>query len=388
MPSKPSNVPVLRLGFRTFYLLAALFAVSGIALWVLATRGISVGGGYLDGLAWHSHEMLFGFVTAGMAGFLLTAVRNWTGLPTPTGLLLALLALLWLLGRVVVFTGPGLLAAIIDVLFVPALGVAVAVPILRSHNTRNYKILFILLALLAANIAFHFSMAGVLPANVSSKAILFATHVVLLLLAIVGGRVIPAFTGNAIPGAMPRQHIGVDAVAMGGLIAVAVATWLVLPPVVLSILYALAAAAHFVRLLLWEPLKTLGNPLLWMLPAAYLWIPVSLILGALSALHIVLPFTAIHAMTVGAISSMMMAMMMRSTLGHTGRDLRASRLDIVAYLVLQAAAVTRVCAMIAPAHLYNALVAVSGSAWILAFGLYLVHYGPMLIRPRNDGRPG
>jgi uncharacterized protein involved in response to NO len=97
--------------------LAALFAVLGVVLWVLATHGIAVDGGYLDGLAWHSHEMLFGFVSAGMAGFLLTAVRNWTGLPTPTGLLLALLALLWLLGRVLVFMGPGLLAAIIDVLF-------------------------------------------------------------------------------------------------------------------------------------------------------------------------------------------------------------------------------------------------------------------------------
>lgn len=379
---------VLGLGFRTFYLLAALFAVFGVVLWVLAMRGIAVDGGYLDGLAWHSHEMLFGFVSAGIAGFLLTAVRNWTGLPTPTGLLLALLALLWLLGRVLVFTGPGLLAAKIDVLFIPALGVAVAVPILRSRNTRNYKILLILLALLAANIAFHYAMAGHLPANVSSTAVLFAIHVVLLLLAIVGGRVIPAFTANAVPGATPRQNIGIDALAMAGLITLAAATWVGLPAVLLAVLYAFTAAAHLARLWLWEPLKTRGNPLLWMLPVAYLWIPLSMILGALSALRIVPPFTATHAMTAGAISSMLMAMMMRSTLGHTGRKLQASRLDIVAYLVLQAAAVTRVIAMIAPPQLYNVLVAASGCAWILAFGLYLVHYGPMLVRPRIDGRPG
>jgi len=384
MTSKPAGIPILALGFRPFYLLAALYALFGMLLWLLTVRGVASG---VD-LAWHSHEMLFGFVSAGMAGFLLTAVRNWTGLPTPVGIPLALLALLWIAGRVLALAGPVLLAAKIDVLFIPALAIVVAVPILRSGNRRNYKVLLILLSLVAANIVFHYATAGFLPAGISRAAILFAVHMMLLLLSIVGGRVIPAFTANAVPGSKPRQHFGVDVVAMSGLLGLAAATWFETPSDILAVAYVVTAAAHLTRLALWSPLKTLGNPLLWMLPASYLWIPISLFLGALSAWQIVPVFAAIHAMTAGAMTCMMMAMMMRSSLGHTGRELRASRLDVVAYLLLQAAAVSRVLATVISHEFYAPLVAISGAAWVLAFGLFLVHYAPMLVRPRIDGRPG
>ena len=385
MSDKRSGLTVLGLGFRPFYLLAAVYAVAAIFLWLLALRGAAGLTGV--GLAWHTHEMLFGFVPAVMAGFLLTAVRNWTGLPTPTGVPLALLALLWIAARVMAITGPSLLVATVDVLFIPALATVIARPIIRSRNRRNYKLLAILFSLVAANIVYHCATAGMIAPELASQALLFAIHIVLLLLSIIGGRVTPVFTANAIPGAKPRSHKGIDTIAMGGLLATAVATWFAVPPVALSLLYAITAIAHTLRLGLWQPWLTRRNPLLWMLPVSYLWIPLSLVLASLAMLDVLPMVAVVHAMTAGAMTSMMMAMMMRSSLGHTGRILQASRIDIAAYVILQIAAISRVAATVLPSS-YTMLVAVSGAAWILSFSLYLVHYGPMLLRPRIDGRPG
>jgi uncharacterized protein involved in response to NO len=152
-------------------------------------------------------------------------------------------------------------------------------------------------------------------------------------------------------------------------------------------LLLVASAAHAVRLWLWQPLKTYRNPLLWMLPASYAWIPVTLFIAALANTGVVSPVAATHALVVGAMSSMMLAMMMRSTLGHTGRELRASRLDIVAFCTLQVAAVLRLLAALFPA-LYAPFISTSALAWIVAFSVFLLRYVPMLVKPRIDGRPG
>ena len=153
--SKMSAMPLLALGFRPLYLVAAIFAIAAVPLWVLSFLGETQTGNYLRGLTWHSHEMIFGFAPAVIAGFLLTAVRNWTGRPTPTGAPLAALVMLWLFARILMQTGPAAIAAFVDILFLPALGIAVAIPILRSRNARNYKVLAVLAVLTLANIGYH-----------------------------------------------------------------------------------------------------------------------------------------------------------------------------------------------------------------------------------------
>jgi len=382
----------LALGFRPFYLVAAIFAVLALPYWIFSYIGPVPWGGYLRGISWHSHEMIFGFAAAVMAGFLLTAVRNWTGLQTSAGKPLALLVGLWVLARITALTGPAYVALMLDVLFVPTLGTIIAIPIWRSRNVRNYKILALLAAFSLANIVYHLSYLSILPADLTASALTAALDVLTILMAIIGGRVIPAFTANAVGVAKPRHKKSVEVAAMGSLLLILVAdaspTWFSIPPLVWTVLLTVAAISHAIRLYLWQPHLTVHNPLLSMLPAAYLWIPVSLAIRAgVHGLDIP-PAAATHALTIGAISSLMMAMMTRSALGHTGRKLAAGWAESTAFLLLQAAAVIRIVAVMAPTRFYREAVIVSGILWSLAFAAYLLRYWTILTRPRIDGLPG
>jgi uncharacterized protein involved in response to NO len=381
---------LLALGFRPFYLLAGLLAVVGMSLWLLSYTGNAQFGTYLQGVFWHSHEMLFGFVAAAMTGFLFTAVRNWTGLPTPSGAMLGLIALLWILARVLFLGGPVTLAVALDLAFLPVVTAGVALPILRSRNQRNYKILGILVTLCALHFVFHMALTGHLPASLSRTSLLAAIDTVVILFALVGGRVIPAFTRNAVPGSDPVHKQWLEVCAFGLLIVTAAMTLVsgsvALAPWMPVTVVLLAAAAHALRLAYWQPQLTLDSPLLWMMPVAYSWLPLALLLRGLSSFAIVVPGTWIHALTAGALSSLIVAMMMRSSLGHTGRKLVASRADIVSFLLLQVAAVLRVIA--AMTGNYRAVIIMSGVVWILAFVVFLWRYAPMLLRPRVDGQPG
>lgn len=378
--------PLLSLGFRPFYLLAALFALLAVPLWIASWLGAAQPGSYLGGVAWHGHEMVFGFAAAVIAGFLLTAVRNWTGLPTPTGAPLAGLALLWLLARVLMLTGPAAIAAIIDAAMLPALGAAVGVPIWRSRNTRNYKILLLLAALMGLNMLFHLAHLNIVSGALERTALMGALDLIAILIAVVGGRVIPAFTENAFPALRLRRVPAVETVALGTLVLVLAAgllrPWLQLPGAVWVTLLALAAAAHVARLMLWQPLKTRRNPLLWMLPAAYAWIPIALALRALAEAGEISPIAATHGLTVGAMGGLMLAMMMRSALGHTGRPLAAGPFEIAAFLLVQIAAIVRVFAGIIWPESYQVSVMASGVLWSLAFAVFLVRFAPMLVRVR------
>ena len=377
---------ILQLGFRPFYSLAAIFAVIAIILWLRAFAGLSDTGVYLYSVVWHSHEMLFGFATAVIAGFLLTAVRNWTGLPTPTGASLAMLAVLWLAARVLIIIGPAPLAAIVDVTFLPALAFAIAGPILRSKNKRNYKVLAIILALAASHGVFHLASLQYTEAWLARTSLFLGIDIIIVLMSIIGGRVIPAFTRNAIPSATSRHEPWVEVITFVSMILVIVVTALrgswVTPPMLTALLLIIAAASHATRLALWDPVKTIHNPLLWMMPAAYSWIPFAFLLRALAAVNIVPASAWIHAMTMGAVSALMLAMMMRSSLGHTGRDLVASKTDMAAFLLLQFAAIVRVIASIVAGETYRQWIVASGLIWALAFLVFLLRYLPMLSRPR------
>ena len=380
------------LGFRPFYLLGSIFSLLALPYWIAAYIGPVPWGGYLRGLSWHSHEMIFGFAPAVIAGFLLTAARNWTGLPTPVGARLAMLALLWLLARLTAITGPAPVAVLLDVAFLPLLAVTVTIPIWRSRNARNYKIPAILAALTLANVVYHFSYLNILPVELMSASLMCALDAITILMALIGGRVIPAFTQNAIASARPRHVKSVEIVAMGSLLLVLLADSLsfrfVLSSPAWAILLSLAAIANAVRLLLWQPQKTREKPLLLMLPMGYCWIPISLALRAATPWLEISPAASTHALTIGAIASLMMAMMTRSALGHSGRPLIAGWVEMSAFAFLQLAAILRVAASFLPVSLYREAVVLSGMFWSLAFAVFLLRYSGILARPRIDGKPG
>lgn len=386
------DVPVLALGFRPFYLAAAIFAVVALPMWIGTYTGMWVIGDGLTGLVWHTHEMIFGFAPAVMAGFLLTAVRNWTGRPTATGTMLAGLVILWIIGRVLMLTGPAPVAAVVDLMFLPAIGVAIAVPIWQSRNTRNLKLLTIIAVLALVNALFHLANLNVLPAAMLATATALALDVITILLAIMGGRVIPAFTNNALRTANARHDRRVEIVAIGSLILIALldilSLWWHVPASVWIVCLGTAAVSHAIRLALWAPHRTVKQPLLLMLPVAYAWLPISFALGVLVHLGTIPRAIPVHALTIGAMSGLMLAMMSRSALGHSGRRLSAGWAEITAFVAIQLAALVRVFgALLVPAFYRNAVI-MSGTLWTLAFAVFLMAYWPILTRRRIDGQPG
>jgi len=386
------SVPLLALGFRPFYLLASLFAVMALPFWIMSSTSGTQLGEYLRGAAWHSHEMIFGFASAVVAGFLLTAVPNWTGRATPTGAPLAGLVAMWLLARVLMLTGPANAAAIIDILFLPVLGFAIAMPIWRSRNTRNFKVLAILAGLTLANVVYHLAYSNLLPAGFTRLATTAALDVMAVLITIVGGRVIPAFIGNAVANSKPRHLASVEFASVGALLVILVAgivkPWYPISATAWLVLFSVAAIAHGIRLLLWQPFRSFGNPLLWMLPVSYAWLPVSLALSALAQSAVVPSTAAIHALTIGSIASLMVAMIMRSSLGHTGRPLVAGPAGTSAFVLLQLTASVRVISICIAPESYREAMITSGVLWTLAFIVLLCLYWAILTQPRIDGRPG
>ena len=374
------------LGFRSFYLLASSFAALSILVWAGRFAGL-LPDAYLPTPAWHGHEMLYGYTMAVVAGFLFTAVRNWTGRPTPTGATLMALAALWLAGRVLVLTPFAIAAAVVNAAFPIAVAVGIGIPIVRSRSRRNYFFVALMLLLGAAVLAFHLSHLGVLPWP-ARASLQVGLDVVLFVLAVMGGRVIPMFTGNGIPGVHAVRHPVVEKLALGSVLALLAADVLQLPSAVGAAVVLGAAVAHAARLRLWQPWRTLRTPLVWVLHLAYLWIVVHLLLRGLAALGLVGDLLAVHALTVGAIGGMTVGMMTRTARGHTGRPLVADGFEVACYVLVALAAAIRVFGGMLLPGAYVATVVVSGLCWSAAFALYAVRYWPVLSRPRLDGKPG
>ncbi len=374
------------LGFRPFYLLASVFSASSVLLWAAQYSGL-LPFAYLQGPHWHGHEMLFGYTMAVVAGFLLTAVRAWTGQPTPVGAPLMALAALWVAGRVLVLTPLAMPAAAVNAAFPVALAVAIAVPLLRSRNVRNYFFvgLLALMGMLVA--ALHLALQGAfeLPPRLGLQ---LGLDVMLFIMAVMGGRVIPMFTNNGVPGAGATRHALLEKLALGSVLLLFVADLLQAPVLVIAVIALAAAMAHGVRLYLWRPWRTAAVPLVWILHAAYAWIVVYLVLRALSAPGWLAESYAIHALTTGAIGGLTLGMMTRTARGHTARPLVADHWELACFLLVQAAAIVRVFSGMVASALYLPGIQVSGVLWSVAFGIYAVRYWSVLSRPRLDGKPG
>jgi uncharacterized protein involved in response to NO len=361
------------LGFRPLYLFAGAYAALGVGVWALQYAGWLPGANPL----WHAHEMLFGYAFAVIAGFLLTAVRNWTAQPTPTGAALAAIAALWCAARILaLYSLP--LAAIADLLFAAAVAVGIARPLLASGNRRNWFFIVLVLALGAASVAF---------VAYPQAALAFGLDIVLFIIAVMAGRVVPAFTNNAVPGAGARRNATLEQAALGAivlLLAADVLEWRAAAGAV-----ALAAAVlHGWRLWLWAPFSTRGRPILWILHLSYAWLVLHLLLRGLAAFDAVPPVLATHALTIGAIGGMTLGMMTRTSRGHTGRALATGRAELAAYLLVQAAAVVRVLVPLAVPGAYAATIGLSALLWSAAFAVFAITYLPVLAGPRLDGKPG
>lgn len=377
---------LLALGFRPFYLLASLFAALAVPAWIVDLAGRPWPSGYLDGLAWHQHEMVFGFALAVIVGFLLTAARVWTGRATPSGLPLALLCAHWLAARVLMVTGPGWLGALVDSAFPFVAAAVLARVIVGARNTRNYFVPVLLAALGAADVCFHLSTLGLIGIS-ASLAAQAGLYLIVVLLIVMAGRVVPAFTASALPQARLRRSAALDRAALAlSVIALLCALaeldgWLSAAP-------AFAAAAlHAARQAGWAPLATRRRPILWILHLSHAWIPVGFVLLGLAAFRVVIGAAAVHAFAVGGVSGTIVGMITRTALGHTARPLVAGRAETLAYVLVLAAALLRVAAALV-LEAYMPLVIASAALWSAAFLAYFAVYAPRLARPRLDGKPG
>ena len=383
--SPVAELSVLRLGFRPFYLGGALFGVLAMLVWLGALHGIALAGRMtsLNGILWHAHEMIFGFTAAIVAGFLLTAVRAWTSLPTPSGAPLALLWLLWLAGRIAVWFGPEPLAAIVDSAFLPVLMIVLLYVLIPARNRHNIFVPVVLGMLGLLNGVFH---VGVLQGrtDLALRSADAAVGLLVTLVTIIAGRVTPMFTANVVPGYAFRRWRAIEALAVPlpllafAFDALGASAWLV----------GSAAVIHGMRLAGWRSWQVGRRPILTILHAAYAWVPLGFALLALSAVGLVPHSIALHALTVGVLGGAIIAMITRTALGHTGRRLVAGSTEIACYCLVIAAAILRVFGPLLANSWSAGWIDTAGLCWCVAFALYARQYWPYLVRPRADGKAG
>lgn len=377
----------LRGGFRPFFLGGATWAIVVLTLWLCALAGaITLPTGF-DPLAWHRHEMLFGFVGAVVSGFLLTAIPNWTGrLPIAGTPLLALFAL-WLAGRLAVLfsasvgMGP---AAGLDVGFYLVLAALTGREVLAAKN-RNLPMVGLVLLFGGANAVDHAAALGLVADEGLGWRCGLALVVVMI--SLIGGRIIPSFTRNwltkqGVREGLPGQPGRYDLVTIG-VTAAAMACWIAAPDSgTAGIALGVAGVLQAVRLARWKGVRTVRDPLVIILHVGYAWIPVGLLLLAGSVLNpAILRSAAIHALTAGAMATMILAVMTRATLGHTGRDLHAGPATVAIYAFICLGAVLRVTAALGVID-YTLGMEVAGLAWGAAFLVFIAAYGPILLAPR------
>ena len=382
---RAQSIALLSYGFRPFFLGAALWACIAMVLWIgLLSGSWSFAIGYGVG-AWHAHEFLFGYIAAVMTGFLLTAIPNWTGRLPLQGMPLLALFLLWLAGRASMlqtdWIGTGT-AASIDCVYLITVTAVISREIVAGSNWRNLRVVVLVALTAIANIAFQ---AEMLIFAVPNYGLRLGVAAIVALIMVVGGRVTPSFTSNWLtrqgnqtrPAPFSRFDIG--SIALG---AVALITWIAAPDwsgtAALLFVMAVAQAARLSR---WTGARTWREPILFVLHLGYAFVPLGALVLSISILwpRIMPTSGALHAWTTGAMGLMTLAIMTRASLGHTGRDMSTTPTTVAIYGAMLVAALARIAAPLLPAFYYQMLL-IAGGAWFLAFALFVVAYGPLLMR--------
>lgn len=393
MPGKPWTL--LNYAFRPFFLFSTLFGVLAVVLWIVALRGVWSPPGP-DPILWHAHEMLFGFGLGAAAGFLLSAVATWTNRPQICGTQLGALAAAWLVGRAVMLGATALPAGLValgDLAFPVLFASFAAREIFGGRSQRNYGIAAVITALALLDVMFHLGRSGIWPIG-ERIAIMLAVHVLLALIAIIGGRIIPTFTTNwlrlrgltEMPVARPPIERAVLPVTLAAGLADAL-TIIGVPAAAAGALALAAAAVHGIRLAGWRGIHTGAEPLLLILHIGYAWIALGYLLLGLTDLGLPLPRPAmLHALTMGGIGVMILAVTTRVPLGHTGRALTAIPLVTTTYVILNAAVLIRLAGALFTGS-YQIFIDVAATGWMIAYAIYVGIYWPILTQPRVDGRP-
>lgn len=388
-------LPILRLGFRPFFLGGTIFGFVSILLWLLTLRGVitpePLGGSYW----WHMHEMTFGFASAIIAGFLLTAVQTWTGLRGVQGKQLLFLVLLWLFGRFVVFM-PNLLgntlSSVIDLVFLPCVAFMLARPIIAIKQYRNLFFIPLLTLFTLANLEMHLSISY--PTSFNGQLSGYASVILItFLMSVMGGRVVPMFTANGTKTQKATPIIALEYLANGSLALIMV--YLLLHPLFefnqtfFGLLLVVAGISQTIRCLRWRPWVTLSVPLVWSLHLALKFIWFGLIMLGISYLLPQVPSNHLwHLLTIGGIGGLILAMISRVSLGHTGRPLTPEKIMSVAFMLMAIATLVRSFGPWLAPEKTLMFYDISGLFWLISLAIFIVIYGPMLLTPRQDGRPG
>ena len=381
---------LLSQGFRPFFLAAAIWAGIALAIWItMLTTGLTLPTRF-DPLDWHIHEMLFGFVPAAVAGFLLTAISQWTGRRPVSGRLLGLLVGLWLLGRIDALACdvlPVWLAIAADIAFPFALALIVAREIISARNRRNYGMIAPVIVLGLAQLMMDLGAIGGVG-WLTGYGWRLGLVVTLMLISVVGGRIVPAFTRNWLASRgesrLPRPAGLLDRISLGVLHA-ALLAWVLFPTAHATGVALLGAAAlNLWRLLRWRGAATRSETLLLVLHVGFAWLVLGVAALGFATLDSAFPWdAAIHSLTVGAVGTMILAVMTRVSRGHTGRTLSADGPTILIYALIILAACARIAAALAGEA--TGLLILAAALWVAAFGLFAMRYAPLLLRPRNAG---
>lgn len=377
------------LGFRPFFLFGAIWSVLQISVWAAFQAGWVSAVPLSVPLVWHAHEMIFGYVLAIVAGFILTASQNWTGIPGVQGTSLKVLVLIWMLGRAlsIFWNDAPFLYALVDLVFLPALAWALR-PYLWQKSQGHNKVFFLLFfGLFLLNLSVHLNILGwwSFPARSALHGSIYLT---ILMITVIAGRVIPFFAGVVIPDFKPARESWLEILSFSSLTAFSFSAVFWEFSKLTAALAALAALAHLVRWMLWRPWRSIRIPILFVLYVGYFWIPVGLMLRGLGTLGLVPPSIATHALTVGCIGTMIYGMITRVALGHSGRPIRPNHFIVLGYALLSIAAFARVLGpWIFPQQTLKAF-EISGGLWVLAHVIFLIIYSPILCSQRADGKAG
>ncbi len=383
------DYPVLGLGFRPFFILAGLFALLLILLWNAIYKGEFTVQNYYAPNIWHAHEMLVGYSVAVIAGFLLTAVKNWTGHATASGDRLAGLCLLWLYGRILPFYAellPDFLIALTDFAFLPVLAYSVSQPIMRSGHNKSLVFIVLLALMTAANALVHLEMLDIYEST-AMLGLNMLLAIIIVMILVVAGRVFPFFTERGLKGVIAIRNPLLDVLSIVSAASVFLLQMAGISGHILAVSAIAALVVNLVRIAGWHVRQVWYVPLLWILYIGYGWIILGFGLTVLAAYAKISYSLVLHAFTLGGIGVLTLGMMVRVSLGHTGRVMRVSNIIVTAFVLLNLSAFVRV---VLPALLpawYSQFVYISTLAWLAAFALFVFVYAPILLAPRIDGKP-
>jgi uncharacterized protein involved in response to NO len=375
-------------GFRPFFLGASLFSMLALSAWVsvylfnIQLTAFS----YYPATIWHAHEMIFGYSMAIIAGFILTAVKNWTGIQTVNGTKLSALFGLWVMARIAPFVfASGWVIAIIDALFLPVLAIFIALPLLKAGNKRNYFVVMLIVVFSLLNMAVHLELLG-LYTGVMSLVLKFALYLIIALVIIMAGRVLPMFSQNGVEKRyVVTSYLLVEKLALPSYILFMLVMVFIDNSYVILLSSIFVTLVHALRLMGWYNSQIFRVPLVWVLHLSYLFLIVGFLISAFSAFYPALYFLALHAFSMGVIGTVTVGMMSRVSIGHTGGNLKKPPKTVkYIFILMVLATLTRVLVPIIIPSVYLETIILSGAMWSLAYLLFVFSYTRILISPRAD----